>query len=343
MSSFEIADALNIPELPTYLQSVDARVSELAGDPDPFINDPIARLLQVRGKRWRPTLVIAGALAEGGEVDEKTLSACAAIELIHISSLVHDDIIDHADTRWNIPTISKKEGMDRALLSGDYLFAKGCAEAAGISAEAAQIVTSAFAEVCRGQSMELADQYNLDRTEASLTRAIHGTTSAMFIASSKLGGLCANASDVRLQAFENFGLALGMSFQLADDVINLIGDTKLVGKPTASDIREGNYTLPVILGLQGPQRTELLQLLATPEKSFDIGELLFTCGAIEATIMRIRRHNQAAVDAFADLDNANDYKHLANMPSAFSNFFLESNTSEPYRSTISAMSSHSTY
>lgn len=284
------------------------------------MSGPLERLLQARGKRLRPALVIAVAAALGKPVDDTVISACVAVELIHISSLIHDDVMDEADTRWNVPTINAREGLEQAILIGDYLFANGCAEAATINVQASGIVTSAFVAICRGQAAELASLHDLHRTDHELFEAINGKTSSLIAAACQLGGVCANAPDAQLQALDDFGTAFGTSFQLVDDVLDFIADPQRFGKPVGNDVREGNYTLPLILALQTARANEIKSCLQnTPAK---LPQLLNSLGTIQATVEKSQAYNQAAKESLKNFKHTKSFEALKNFPTDYTAWAL---------------------
>ena len=315
MKSFDLAEVLALPELPAYLARVQAKLEQVAGSDNSLLTEPLHRILQPRGKRLRPALVFAVASLREPKITEKVVTAGAAIELLHIASLIHDDIIDHAEARWNIPTIHAKEGVPSAILSGDYLFAVACEQAAIISPEAGQILAKAFAELCRGQALEIADDHNLTRTEGAYFAAIKGKTAALLSAACRLGALCGGFSEREIEDFADYGEAFGMSFQLIDDVLDFIADPKLFGKPTGNDVHEGNYTLPLILALKSSKADEVKTCLAkTPE---NLPDLLHKLGTIDQTIQAGQSYNHQATNPLKNLKTP-----LAMLPTNYTNWAL---------------------
>jgi geranylgeranyl pyrophosphate synthase len=143
MKTAELANLLSIPELPSYLEQVDHLLVESIDNASLSIKEPALRLINGGGKRLRPFLVIAAAKSQGGEIDETILRACVAIELIHLGTIVHDDIIDDADIRWGVSTINKKEGVSHAITVGDYLLALSAYIATSVSNEVANALAMA--------------------------------------------------------------------------------------------------------------------------------------------------------------------------------------------------------
>ncbi len=302
----DLAKTLQMPALPEYLMAVEQRLHTTVATNNTVIAVPLARLLAVRGKRLRPALVLAAAQ----KTDEPTIAAGAAVELLHIASLIHDDIIDEARTRWNIPTISKEEGVDSAIIAGDFVTACALREAASVSAEVGVVLAEAFAKICEGQAYELADDGNLGRTEASYQLSIRGKTAALFAASCRIGGLCAGVSAQKVEALARFGEHVGMMFQLLDDVLDFTSTPELLGKPVGNDVHEGVYTLPLILALQ--QDKNIAAILPNHDKL--VGKLL-ELGTLQKTIDLAREHAQIATE--------NAPENLAHFPELYLQWSLK--------------------
>ena len=290
-----------------YLDSVDEKIRQQASA---HIGG-VRRLLEASGKRWRPSLVIAVVCHSGKKIDEDAINAAAAVELIHLSSLVHDDIMDGGTFRHGIPTINAEEGEDSAILAGDYLLAKGCSLAASVSGEAGRVLSETVADLCDGQAKELSDQFNVKRTTESLLGAIRGKTSSMFIVSLTLGGLVSGLNARQLKALSDFGLNYGIAYQYADDVKDFAESFESTGKSVGNDVLEGNYTFPVILSLKGPNGLALKKLLGSKEVSAQkVYEILKQDGSLELALKEAEGYKQKAIASLASLDNAELAKAL---------------------------------
>jgi len=286
-----------VKNLSEYLSLVDKKLKSLA--PENILG--VERLLKARGKRLRPSLVIAIAYWNGKKVDDAVINAATAVELVHIASLVHDDIMDNGELRWGIPTINSKEGDDSALLAGDYLFAKGCVIAASISAEAGEIMAETIAALCEGQARELMDQFNTKRTIGSLNLAIKGKTSSLFIAACKLGGMISDLDSKQIAALSSFAGNFGIAFQYMDDAQDFTKSLK-EGKAASYDVQAGNYTMPVILSLKGPNKTILKKLLKDPEVSTkDVLKILEKDKTVDKTLTEARRYKKEAFNNLSAL------------------------------------------
>ena len=303
-----------VKNLPKLLDLVDKKLKGLV----PEDIGGLKRMLYANGKRLRPGLVIAIAHHSNKKIDDKVINAAAAVELVHLASLVHDDIIDGGTLRWGKATINSKEGLDSAILAGDYLFAKGCALASKVSAKAGEAMSETITELCVGQAIELNDQSNTNRREESLLSAIKGKTSSMFIASCKLGGLASELDDSQIKLLCEFAENFGITYQYLDDIKDFMETPGTTGKSVGNDIREGNYTLPVILSLQGPNKDSLKKLLISSEASDEqVLDILKKDNSILRTKEQAEKYKQKALQALNKLDNTD----LAQELKSFANYF----------------------
>jgi heptaprenyl diphosphate synthase/octaprenyl-diphosphate synthase len=334
MSTLDLKNLLGIPGFKKYLQQINTALKVSLEDADPIIRDAALRHALAPSKRLRPALLIAVVQAMGKPINKKVITACAAIELAHISSLIHDDIIDNADSRHGIPTVNSQEGVDQAIIVGDYVLAKACTVAAQLSAEAAQIVATAIARICDGQSREVADQYNLDRDGESMLRSIRGKTAELFAAACRIGGLCAGLPANQRDALATYGEQFGMAFQLIDDVLDFTSTDELLGKSVGNDVVEGVYTMPVLLALHGPRQEEVREALSEhkrPTPAFTT--LLIEEYAIGQTLEVTKRCNTLAVTALEPLrkQKGRDLSSLHRLPSAYLDWSLQTLVAPEYR------------
>lgn len=286
-------------EIYEYLKLVDNRLQDLS----PKNIRGLERLLKAAGKKWRPALLITIAQSSGKPVDERVINLAAATELIHLASLIHDDIMDSGELRHSVPTINAREGLDSAILAGDYLIAKGCLLAASVSAEAAKMLADTITVLCEGQAIELADEFNTKRTTESLLAAIKGKTSSMFMVACGLGALVADLNDKDKAALSDYSENLGIAYQYSDDLSDLIESPVTTGKSVGKDILEGKYTFPVILSLEGPNNTRLKNLLQKPADSMDeILEILEMEGSLDNTKRQVDFYKQKSLQALDKLE-----------------------------------------
>jgi geranylgeranyl pyrophosphate synthase len=312
---FDLSDVLNMPELPNYLEQVQIALTSITKITNPHIQKPVTRVITAPSKRLRSALVIASA---GGKVTEQVVAACAAIELVHLGSLVHDDIMDNANTRWGIQTIHQKEGANQAILVGDYLFAKANQVAASVNPELSELIAASIVNLCDGQARELASLYDKTRTLSSYKAAIKGKTASLLSAACKAGALVGGFDEDRANLLGEFGEAFGFSFQLLDDILDLISTPALLGKPTASDIREGVYTMPVLLGLQGPQAEDLKAYLEDAKDGpLKPSAYKILQSPIQQTLNEVKNYNQKAKQSLQNVD-----EQLAMLPGTYTTWAL---------------------
>lgn len=329
MSKLNISELLRLPDLADYLKLIDQQLFAEINTNNSYIKQPAIRLINAGGKRLRPALLIA--VANLGDVNvEKIVKLSAAVELVHLASLVHDDIIDGADIRWNKPTVNALEGSNHAIIVGDYLFAKANLIAASLGQAEGKIMAKVITELCDGQSMELADQYNLNRSTKSLLNAINGKTAALMATSCKLGGLTAGLNSKQLKASEDYGHYFGLAFQLVDDLLDLVSTTKLYGKPVGSDIVDGIYSLPVILGLRTSAAPEIKNIIADYQIKSDLAEILIQCGAITKTMKEITKYNLLASKSALILNN----KELRDFPDNYLKYVIENLVAAKYKNKL---------
>ncbi len=332
--AFDLADVLDIPDLPKYLKEVEVCMDTSLGGEQSELTNAVLRLTKAHGKRLRPSLVIASALIFNEEITTSVIKCAAAVELIHIGSLIHDDIIDESSTRWNIPTINTLEGLNYAILGGDFLFAKACKLAAEVNQSAGILAAETIAQLCRGQSAELAVQYNSARTEDQMERALYGKTAALMAAACVLGGICTNQTEDQLRSLSNFGNDFGMSFQLVDDVLDFISTEKLMGKPVGNDIKEGIYALPLILSLESSERDFVEKELAKKNGPHDaLIKLLLENGTIDKTLAKAKEYDRIGKQALVKLFGKNS-QALAQLPSHYFNWALSNLVAPEYKHKI---------
>jgi heptaprenyl diphosphate synthase len=187
-----------------------------------------------------------------------------AVELVHLGSLYHDDVMDEATTRHFVESVNARWGNLQAILAGDYLLAKASEIAAGLGTEVAGLLAATIARLCEGQLTELQDTFNAARTEERYFRSIAGKTAALFATACRIGGIVAGLPRDRIEALTTFGRAYGMAFQIVDDVLDVVATDEELGKPSGHDMVEGTYTLPVLRVLADEPTGELKQLLGSP-------------------------------------------------------------------------------
>ncbi len=211
-------------------------------------------LLDAGGKRLRPSALLLAAEAVGGK-PENLLPAALAVELVHNFTLIHDDIMDDADLRRGLPTVHKKWGVSRAIISGDALFSKAfeilsCAKSEPSRIiESIELLSKTSTDICEGQWMDMNFATRKDVIEEEYIRMVEKKTAVLFAAAVKIGAILSGANRDVSRALWDFGCRTGVGFQIYDDVIDLITPEEILGKAQGGDIIEGKRTLIVIHAL----------------------------------------------------------------------------------------------
>jgi heptaprenyl diphosphate synthase len=286
--------------LETDMKRIEGILYSTAGaSSHPLVSEPSTHLIKAGGKRLRPQLVMLTSRA--GEAGRPaTDAAAAAIELVHLATLYHDDVIDETDMRRGVPTAHSKWGVEVAVLAGDYLFACGSSLGARAGGEVPGILAHAIAEVCEGQIVETAALGDPRRPVADHLSTIAKKTGALFRAACELGASTSGVGDTERTALINYGEQLGLAFQLVDDLLDLLGDPRVTGKEPGTDLREGVYTLAVLLACE--RRPELIEMLAGGERHLDvILPVLKSSGALNSALAEARERGRLAEEALGDL------------------------------------------
>ena len=226
-----------------------------------------AHIERYRGKMLRPSLVMLTGLACGdAEISEDHVTVAAVCEMVHMATLVHDDILDEAENRRRGRTVNHLYGNEAAVILGDYLIAGAYHLCTTIdSLQAARLIGEVSMTLCGGELLQLhfRDDYSLD--EPTYFAILERKTASLIGISCRLGAMLAGADEAAQAALETFGRRLGVAFQIQDDLIDLLGAESVVGKSVGKDLEKGKLTLPVLLhlgGLGSRERGEFLERLS---------------------------------------------------------------------------------
>ncbi len=257
-----------LPCLEDDLLRVEQTLLSAAATPDDFVTGLASHLIAVGGKLVRPGFCLASSLvcdAAPTRSSEAAVRGGASVELVHIGSLYHDDVMDDATTRRSVTSVNAQWGNLRAILAGDFLLGKASAMAASLGAEVAELLAEAITQLCEGQIIELEDACNPGRSERRYEKAVSGKTAALLSISCRIGATVGDLPRTAAEALGEFGFSYGMAFQIVDDVLDLVATESQLGKPTGNDLAEGTYTLPVIRALADPAAgDELRSILGRP-------------------------------------------------------------------------------
>ncbi|MBU0926662.1 MAG: polyprenyl synthetase family protein [Spirochaetes bacterium] len=247
-----------LPEISAKLDAVRARMKDVVGSGRFPLAEPVQELIDANGKMLRPAfLIMAGRF---GKRPKDLTDLAAAVELLHVATLIHDDVIDASDTRRGIPTVHSRYGAKDAVLAGDWLFSR-CFRLASESSspENARLLAALIGALCSEEIHQDLERYSWPRSERNYLRKIAGKTAALFSLSLRAGAVEAKASPSTVAALTRAGYAAGMAFQVMDDVLDYESSEGAMRKPVASDVREGLCTLPLILAMRAvPGRFEPL-------------------------------------------------------------------------------------
>jgi len=230
-----------------------------------FLTEVASHLIRAGGKRVRPGFAMASAsvLDPGGHpASIDVIRGGCSVELVHIGSLYHDDVMDDAATRRSVRSVNAEWGNLRAILAGDYLLGRASEIAAGLGTEVAGLLATTITQLCEGQILELESAFDTTRTVERYERSITGKTASLIASACRIGAIVAELPRDVIDALSEFGLAYGMAFQVVDDILDVIATDQQLGKPAGNDLIEGIYTLPVIRSMEhpdsGPRLREIL-------------------------------------------------------------------------------------
>jgi geranylgeranyl pyrophosphate synthase len=241
------------------LEQVDKIFQERATSGLDILNSASMHALSSPGKRLRTAITLLSGKLKTYRFD-KLLPLSVAYEMLHLATLIHDDIVDEAQTRRGNPTVNALWGDKIAILLGDYYFAKTAGLIADIEdPRIDHLFSDTVATVCEGTIMEMMTAGRIDLTVQSYYEKIKHKTACLIAACSKGGAILSGASAEEIELLNDYGMHLGMSFQIVDDILDYTEDQSTIGKPAGNDLRQGMVTLPLIYALQGTEKQERFQ------------------------------------------------------------------------------------
>lgn len=279
------------------------------------IDNILEYLLETSGKMLRPRLVYMTASLNSYKPDV-VRDIAVAVELIHMASLVHDDVIDNSAMRRGQPSINSHWGNQVSVLTGDYLFAAAFNLINKHSLpEVTDNLSYTIQVMCSGEIRQLSMLYNINITEEEYYDKTYRKTACLFASSCKVGAIASNLPVEQINLLERYGLCLGYAYQIIDDVLDFVSDSNKLGKPAGSDLLQGNITLPVILALNNKEHDIKLRNLLqngdiTSDKVSRILEILKWTGALEESIKCSRMFLQFALDLLDKLPLSPGLKEL---------------------------------
>lgn len=259
-----------LPRISLEIERVEhALLASLQAD-DPYLTELASHLAKAGGKRLRPVMAIAAGScglrpvpgAGLPPVSDEVILGGVSVELVHLGSLYHDDVMDEAETRRGVESVNARWGNLRAILAGDFLLAKASEIAASLGTEVAGLLAATIGSLCEGQVRELQTTFDAARTEDQYLAAIAGKTASLFASACRIGAIVAELPREQIEALTVFGDRYGMAFQIIDDILDVVATDEQLGKPAGNDLAEGIYTLPILRALreaaEGPKLAALL-------------------------------------------------------------------------------------
>ena len=257
----EAPDAALERDIRARLDEVEAALEKAVHADSDLLAETAQYLLAAGGKRFRPMLVLLSGYF-GDPADPRLIPGSVAIELVHAATLYHDDVIDEAESRHGVPSVNARWTNTVAILTGDYLFARASEISTDLGTDICALLARTIATLCDGQIREVEAAGRLDQTEGAYMDIIRRKTGALIATSCRLGGMLSEAPSEYLDVLGEYGEALGMAFQLSDDIMDVTATQSELGKEPGVDMKEGVYTLPVLHALhRGGRRRELRSLL----------------------------------------------------------------------------------
>jgi octaprenyl-diphosphate synthase len=269
-----------------------------------LITEVNSHLFQMQGKMFRPTLLLLAEEATG-RVDPRATVLGAVVELIHLATLVHDDSVDHSVLRRGMPTINSLFSHQVSVIMGDYLYSRAVIELVRLNdLEPLRVLSRVTNEMTVGEMRQLLAHDPLEFSEEEYDLLIRAKTASLVSGACEIGALHAAAEE--REALRRFGEALGMAFQIVDDLLDYTEDASVTGKPFGSDLREHKVTLPLIAALprmRDAERRAVSRLLHSPEPSdAQIGEVILAAGEAGGLDYARERALQLAQQADTELD-----------------------------------------
>ena len=283
-----------------------------------FVQDVTGHVSRFRGKQIRPVLLLLFQRLTADKTTREAHMLAAAVEMIHTATLVHDDIIDDAETRRHVATIHRRWNVETGVLFGDYLFSKSFHLAASTGdAEACRLIGVATDRTCEGELNQIAVRTDRSTSETDYFRVIRDKTGQLFRLSCLLGARSAGADSSQCRAAGRFGMRLGTAFQIADDILDLTAARETTGKDSGNDLQNGRLTLPLIRAVQfcdsEAERLALREILSDVETSRTAALCEHSC---------VQSGIQSAADTAAELVSR-AVKDLAAFPDNESRALLE--------------------
>jgi len=270
-----------------YLDMVERKIEQTIASDVPAAYHLSMRLFSAGGKRIRPALAILSALASDGSADTtRLIDFAVATELVHMASLVHDDVVDETSKRRGAPTANSLWGNKISVLGGDFLLSKAFGLLArDVDSEIIRVLSGAAVKMTEGELLQACSEGDFAAWEANYWTIIEGKCAAFMSACCECGAIIAGAQFAARAALAEYGLQIGYAFQITDDLLDITGDPSVTGKETGADLVHGKFTLPVLLACEDAEERRLLiesgRIGITRDKALEVTNRVIACGAAE--------------------------------------------------------------
>jgi geranylgeranyl pyrophosphate synthase len=292
------------------LSAVEAALGQAVTSDVAPLADASAHIIRSGGKRLRPRIVLLAYKAAGGKEVLRSVSFAATVELIHTASLVHDDINDHSSLRRGMPTVNARWSDSLALLTGDFMFGKLLKLIVNMDPRILRMLADTCIALVEGETRQMVLQGDGSMTEETYLQIVSGKTAALFSACAEGGAILAGATEPQIGALREYGLNLGIAFQIRDDTLDLVGKPDEMGKPIASDLAQGKMSLATLFALKAAPEAQ--QIMTAPDPK-SIIQFLHGCGAIDYAMSQAQVYAARAQNALAALPTSASQKTLSEL------------------------------
>ena len=259
-----------------------------------LLSSACAHVIRSGGKRLRPTMVLLSYRAAGGEDVSQVVEPAAALELLHTASLVHDDINDRSDMRRGKASVNALWGDGLALLVGDFVFVGLVGLLSSFDSRAIRVVADSCKAIVEGETLHVMGLGNHHMTEETYLSIVSKKTGALFAASAEVGGHLAGGSEDQVRGLREYGLNVGIAFQIRDDALDVVGSERVLGKPVAGDLEQGKISLATLYTLQSSQRA---RECVSGTDATALVECVREAGGLEYAMKTAREYSERAKEA----------------------------------------------
>ena len=309
VAGVDFGDAAFAAQVRDAVARIEDLMSTELGKADELMAEAVQHLFQAGGKRFRPLFtVLSASLGPNPDNDDVSIAG-AVIELVHLATLYHDDVMDEAQVRRGADSANARWGNNIAILAGDYLFATASRLVSRLGPDAGRVIADTFAQLVTGQMRETRGAVEGADPVEHYLKVVYEKTACLIAASGRFGATFSGADEEQIERLSRLGGIVGTVFQISDDIIDIDSDPDESGKVPGTDLREGVHTLPVLYALRdtGADADRLRVLLAKPiDNDADLAEALALLRASEGMVEAKRTVQRFAADARAELNNLPD-------------------------------------